>query len=104
MVVHICNPSTQAESGDCKFEANLGYIAGYMARPYFKKKKKIIKGWMPVAHTCNPSYLGRRDQEDCGGQIVHGTLKRAGEVIYYSTCLASNQALSSNPSSVKKNK
>jgi hypothetical protein len=30
---------------------------------------ELIKGrgcWMPVAHTCNPSYSGGRDQEDCG--------------------------------------
>jgi hypothetical protein len=32
-----------------------------------------------VAHNCNPSYSGGRDQEDCSlkpvpGQIVHGTL------------------------------
>jgi hypothetical protein len=22
--------------------------------------------WAPVAHTCNPSYIGDRDLEDCG--------------------------------------
>jgi hypothetical protein len=27
-------------------------------------KNKI--GWVPVAHTCNPSYSGGRDQEDRG--------------------------------------
>jgi hypothetical protein len=30
-----------------------------------------------VAHTCNPSYSGGRDQEDlCPGQIVQETLSR----------------------------
>jgi hypothetical protein len=24
--------------------------------------------WAPVAHTCNPSYSGGRDQEDCGSK------------------------------------
>jgi hypothetical protein len=28
-----------------------------------------------VAHTCNPSYSGGRDQEDCG-QIEHETLSQ----------------------------
>jgi hypothetical protein len=23
-------------------------------------------GWVPVAHTCNPSYSGGRDGKDCG--------------------------------------
>jgi hypothetical protein len=34
---------------------------------------------MPVAHACNPSYSGGRDQEDRDsklGQIVHKTLSR----------------------------
>jgi hypothetical protein len=35
---------------------------------------------MPVAHVCNPSYSGGRDQEDSGlrpvGQIVRKTLSR----------------------------
>jgi hypothetical protein len=25
-------------------------------------------GWVPVAHTCNPSYSGCRDQEDLGSK------------------------------------
>jgi hypothetical protein len=28
--------------------------------------KRRVSGWAPVAHTCNPSYSGGRDQEDCG--------------------------------------
>jgi hypothetical protein len=31
-----------------------------------KKGKKIYDSWALVAHTCNPSYSGGRDQEDCG--------------------------------------
>jgi hypothetical protein len=27
--------------------------------------KKETSSWVPVAHTCNPSYSGGRDQEDC---------------------------------------
>jgi hypothetical protein len=52
----------------------------------------VLKGktsWVPVAHTCNPSYSGGRDLEDCGSKparkIVCKTLsqknptqKRAG--------------------------
>jgi hypothetical protein len=26
--------------------------------------------WVPVAHACNPSYLGGRDQEDPGSKPV----------------------------------
>jgi hypothetical protein len=33
---------------------------------YFKKKKKVCPA--PVAHACNPSYLGDRDQEDQGSE------------------------------------
>jgi hypothetical protein len=28
--------------------------------------KKIMLNWAPVAHACNPSYSGGRDQEDQG--------------------------------------
>jgi hypothetical protein len=27
------------------------------------KKKNVLPSWAPVAHTCNPSYSGGRDQE-----------------------------------------
>jgi hypothetical protein len=30
--------------------------------------KNVNTGWVPVAHTCNPSYLGVRDQEDPGSK------------------------------------
>jgi hypothetical protein len=29
---------------------------------------KTQKGWALVAHTCNPSYSGGRDQEDLGSK------------------------------------
>jgi hypothetical protein len=29
---------------------------------------RIRIGWVPVAHTCNPSYSGGRDQEDRGSK------------------------------------
>jgi hypothetical protein len=29
--------------------------------------KRLIICWVTVAHTCNPSYTGGRDQEDRGG-------------------------------------
>jgi hypothetical protein len=38
-------------------------------------KKRNIKGtmiWALVAHTCNPSYAGGRDQEDCGFNPISG--------------------------------
>jgi hypothetical protein len=30
--------------------------------------KKQLCGWASVAHACNPSYSGGRDQEDCGSK------------------------------------
>jgi hypothetical protein len=50
--------------------------------------------WVLVAHTCNPSYSGGRDQEDCGSRLAQAeseslsqkytihTQKRAGEVAH----------------------
>jgi hypothetical protein len=29
---------------------------------------KALKSQAPVAYTCNPSYSGGRDQEDCGSK------------------------------------
>jgi hypothetical protein len=31
-----------------------------------KERKKELFSRAPVAHACNPSYSGGRDQEDCG--------------------------------------
>jgi hypothetical protein len=39
---------------DCEFEASLGPIV----RPSLSKKIIIITISVPVANTCNPSYLG----------------------------------------------
>jgi hypothetical protein len=33
-----------------------------------KKKKNPMRSQAPVAHTCNPSYSGGRDQEDHGSR------------------------------------
>jgi hypothetical protein len=62
-------------------------------------------------HTCNPSYLGDRDQEDHGSRsawakrdILSQIIKRAG-VAQVVDCLPSkHKALSSNPSTEKKRK
>jgi hypothetical protein len=27
---------------------------------------KEVRGWVLVAHACNPGYSGSREQEDCG--------------------------------------
>jgi hypothetical protein len=42
-VIHTCNPSTEAGTGDHDFEASLGYIMN----PYLKKQKqkKSSKLW-----------------------------------------------------------
>jgi hypothetical protein len=32
--------------------------------------KKRVVSWALVAHTCNPSYAGGRDQEDCSSKPV----------------------------------
>jgi hypothetical protein len=39
-------------------------------------KKKLQRSWAPVAHTCNPSYSGDRDQEDCGLKPVRANSLR----------------------------
>jgi hypothetical protein len=31
-----------------------------------KTVQEEVENWVPVAHTCNPSYSGGRDQEDHG--------------------------------------
>jgi hypothetical protein len=63
----------------------------------------------PVVHTCNPSYLGGRDQEDHISKPIQAnscetlsgtkpTLTRSGRVAQRVECL------SSNPSTTKKRK
>jgi hypothetical protein len=39
---------------------------------YVNAKMISIESWAPVAHTCNPSYSGGRDQEDPGLKPVRG--------------------------------
>jgi hypothetical protein len=36
----------------------------------------MIRGWAPVAHTCNPSYSGDRVQEDQGSKPAQPYLKK----------------------------
>jgi hypothetical protein len=56
------------------------------------KNKIICVSWAPVAHACNTSYLGGRDQKDCGlkptqANSLHDPIlkkcitKRAGGVV-----------------------
>jgi hypothetical protein len=44
------------------------YIAGYAIHHYhyrYAKPQEGERSWVPVTHTCNPSYLGGWDQEHC---------------------------------------
>jgi hypothetical protein len=53
--------------------------AGYMPALLLFDKVSIKKNRQaPVAHACNPSYSGGRDQEDCD-QIAHKTLSQKKE-------------------------
>jgi hypothetical protein len=76
MIVYICNPSTW-EAGTVKFTRSRPALAKYLYLPLKKKKKKrkkrkttTTKGQAPVAHTCNPTYSGGRDQKDKGSKPV----------------------------------
>jgi hypothetical protein len=61
MVQHACDTSTWERQKDQEFKASLGYVCiGTLSQ-------KKISG-VPVAHTCNPSYSGGRDQEDNGSK------------------------------------
>jgi hypothetical protein len=72
MVVHACNPQVRRLRQDNdEFEVSLGCTL----RTYLKKRKKekrkrarLMSVKEPVAHICNPSYLGGRDHEDCGSR------------------------------------
>jgi hypothetical protein len=43
-------------------------------KPLYHKKKS--SSWAPVAHACNPSFLGGRDQEDLGSKPVQANSSR----------------------------
>jgi hypothetical protein len=74
--------------------------------PVLTKGENI--SWAPVAHTCNPSYSGGRDQEDRGSKPAQANSsgdpiskkifhKKKGLVQWLKV-----KALSSSPSSAKK--
>jgi hypothetical protein len=53
-------PTTwEMEVGGSQLEAS----PGNSSRPYLKSKLKIKISWVPVAHACNLSCSGGRDQE-----------------------------------------
>jgi hypothetical protein len=59
--VYFYNPSTwKLRQEDHEFEVFLDYIV----RPCLNKTKQT-KRWVSVAQTCNPSYLGGQEPEDC---------------------------------------
>jgi hypothetical protein len=71
------------------------------------------EGWLLLAHTCNPSYSGGRDQEDHSSKPAqvnnlwdsrkYPTQNRAGGVDQVVECLPRKcEALSSHPSTTKK--
>jgi hypothetical protein len=71
--------------------------------------------WGSVAHTCNPSYSGGSDQEDCGSKPALGKQfqrpflkkthhKKKGLVAWLKHLPSKNEALSSNPSTNKRKK
>jgi hypothetical protein len=70
---------------------------------------ELVPSWVLVAHACNPSYSGGRDQEDQGSKpaqanssqdsILKNTHHEKGLVEWLKV-----QALSSNPSTTKKKK
>jgi hypothetical protein len=45
------------------------WSSGLHGKAYVSQDRKYIFFCLvPVAHTCNPSYSGGRDQEDCGSK------------------------------------
>jgi hypothetical protein len=47
-----------------------GHRRRKLCKKEFPKCQNALWGWALVAHACNPSYSGGRDQEDCGRKPV----------------------------------
>jgi hypothetical protein len=61
MVAYTCNSSTgEAEAGGLEVPGQPGLYGEILI------KKQQTKSEVPVAHICNSSYSGGRDQEDLG--------------------------------------
>jgi hypothetical protein len=87
---------------------------------WFKRRilsqNKSLWSWVLVAHTCNPSYSGGRDQEDHSLRPalanssqdpisnILNTRKRAGVTQVIEHLPGKYEALNSNPSTVKRKK
>jgi hypothetical protein len=56
-----CDPHYLQRQKDLKFKANFDKVSKILS---WKQNINKRAGWEPVAHTCNPSYSGDRDQED----------------------------------------
>jgi hypothetical protein len=70
-----------------------------------KWKRNPCGSQAPVAHACNPSYSGSRDQEDRGsGQIVRETLSQKNLHKNRVAGMTQGEALRSRPSTEKKRK
>jgi hypothetical protein len=73
-------------------------------KPFFKDN--LSQSQAPVAHTCNPSYSGGRDQEDCSSKppqaksLARPYLKEPFIKIWLVECLEV-KALSSSPRTAK---
>jgi hypothetical protein len=53
----------------CDFFAKRNDVSAWSTKSKSEKLKiSGNRGWMPVAHTCNPSYSGGWDQVDCGSR------------------------------------
>jgi hypothetical protein len=74
---------------------------------------KLIECQVPVAHACNPSYLGGKDQEDRGSKPAQAnslgdpiSKKKKKKNLHKNRAVESLKvkALSSSPSTIKKKK